>query len=257
MSMSFRATRVSSRAKRGICTSVAAFIGLGAPSAPVVMRMSSVDEPVRVTITSADIRASNEEAAAAHGALVSMWTNELRSAGYRFAAPRLARYRGTTRTSCGIMPGSNASYCYDNNTIYFDDAFLAAQTKITGQVLGTDGDMAAVGIIAHEMGHAVALQLGAVYRSTYQNESIADCLAGAFARQAQTDGSLEPGDLDEAFYAMAAAADPEWRSTGDRRVDARRAAILARDGHGTREQRQANFRRGLTRGGAGCLGELR
>ena len=219
--------------------------------------MSAADEPVRVTITAADIRASNEEAAAAHGALVSMWSAELRAVGARFAAPRLVRYRGTTRTSCGVMPGSNAAYCFDNNTIYFDDAFLAAQTKITGQVLGTDGDMAAVGIIAHEMGHAVAMQLGAIERSTFRNEQVADCLAGAFARQEQTDGSLEAGDLDEAFYAMAAAADPEFARSGDRRVDARRAAVLARHGHGTREQRQSAFRSGLQRGPGGCLAELR
>jgi uncharacterized protein len=234
----------------------AALVALGGRVTPVVT-YTLADEPVRIPLTTADIRASTEEAAAAHGALVSMWTNELRSAGYRFAAPRLARYRGTTRTSCGIMPGSNASYCYGNNTIYFDDAFLAAQTKIIGQRLGTDGDMAAVGIIAHEMGHAVAMQIGAIHRSTFKNEQVADCLAGSFARQAQRDGSLEDGDLDEAFSAMAAAADPVFEPSGNRRVDARRAAILARDGHGTREQRQSAFRTGLQRGGAGCLAELR
>ena len=232
-------------------------LGTSASVSPVVMKMSAVDEPVRVTLTSAEIRASNEEAVAAHGALVSLWTSELRSAGYRFAAPRLVRYRGNTRTSCGIMPGSNAAYCYDNNTIYFDDAFLAAQTKITGRVLGTDGDMAGVGIIAHEMGHAVAMQIGAIHRSTYRNEQIADCLAGAFARHAEADGSLESGDLDEAFYAMAAAADPVFEPTGNRRVDSRRVAILERNGHGTRDQRQSAFRTGLQRGGGGCLAELR
>ena len=215
------------------------------------------DEPVRITLTYADIRATNEEAAAAYGALVNMWTNELRAVGARFAAPRFVRYRGTTRTQCGVMPASNAVYCFNNNTIYYDDAFLAAQAKLTGHELGTDGDMAAVGIIAHEMGHAVAMQLGVISRRTYENEAIADCLAGAFARQAQEDGSLEDGDLDEAFYAMAAAGDPELRTTGDRRVDARRAAILARDGHGTREQRMRNFSRGLTGGGGACLDELR
>jgi predicted metalloprotease len=210
---------------------VALFIALGAPD----------DEPVRLTLTAADIRASNEEAAAAYGALVHMWTNELDRIGERFVAPRFVRYRGATRTRCGVMPASNASYCLNSNTIYFDDAFLAAQTKITGHVLGTDGDMAAVGIIAHEMGHAVAMQLGFISRVSYENEAVADCLAGAFARHAQADGSLEDGDLDEAFYAMAAA--------GDARPGLRNA-------HGTREQRQRNFRRGLNRGGGACLDEL-
>ena len=47
--------------------------------------------------------------------------------------------------------------------------------------------------IAHEMGHAVAIQLGHASRSSYENESVADCLAGAFAKHAQGDGSLEAG----------------------------------------------------------------
>jgi predicted metalloprotease len=82
---------------------------------------------------------------------------------------------------------------------------------------------------------------------------MADCLAGAFARQAREDGSLEPGDLDEAFAAMAAAADPELEPSGNARVDAQQAALLQRSAHGTREQRQLNFRNGLDRGSQGCF----
>jgi hypothetical protein len=215
------------------------------------------DEPVRVTVTANDVRASNEEAAAAYGALVSMWTKEFREIGARFAAPRFVRYRGATRTQCGVMPASNAVYCFNNNTIYYDDVFLAGQAKLTGYALGTDGDMAAVGIIAHEMGHAVAMQLGFRSRVTYENEAVADCLAGAFTKQAGADGSLETGDIDEAFHAMAAAGDPELRPSGDRRLDRRRAAVLARSGHGTRDQRMQNFRSGLLGGGAACMRELR
>lgn len=211
------------------------------------------DEPIRVTLTSRDIAESTNEAAAAHGALVTMWTTELRQIGTPFRAPRLVRYRGATRTSCGVMPANNAAYCFDNNTIYFDDVFLAAQAKLAGHALGTDGDMAAVGIIAHEMGHAVAFQLGYRSRSSYVNERAADCLAGAFARQAERDGSLEDGDVEEAFFAMAAAADPEFESTGNTRLDARRQARLSRQAHGTRDQRQNNFRAGLERGPRACL----
>src|SRR5687767_7264120 len=100
------------------------------------------------------------------------------------------------------------------------------------------------------------MQLGYVSRTSYKNESVADCLAGAFARHAGEDGSLEDGDVDEAFYAMAAFGDPELRPTGDRRLDRRRAAVLARQGHGTREQRTENFRAGLNGGGAACLEAL-
>lgn len=211
------------------------------------------DEPIRVILTSRDIAESTTEAVAAHGALVGMWTSELRRIGSTFRAPRLVRYRGTTLTACGVMPANNAAYCYDNNTIYFDDVFLAAQAKVAGLSLGTDGDMAAVGIIAHEMGHAVAFQLGYRSRSSYENERAADCLAGAFARHAARDGSLEDGDVDEAFFAMAAAADPEL----DRDVSPRDQARLARQAHGTREQRQNNFRDGFEDGPRACLNGLR
>lgn len=206
-----------------------------------------------ITITSADVRASNEELASAYSSLVSMWTAEFRDIGERFATPRLARYRGNIRSVCGTIPAYNAAYCDANNTIYYDEVFLAAQAKITGQALRTDGDMAGVGIIAHEMGHAVTAQLGTRFRSSYSREAAADCLAGAFARHAEREGSLEKGDLDEAFYAMAAAADPELRSTGDERLDARRQRALERDRHGTREQRQQNFRRGYERGSNACV----
>lgn len=40
--------------------------------------------------------------------------------------------------------------------------------------------MAAVGIIAHEIGHAVAIQLAYHSRVTYTNEATADCLAGGW-----------------------------------------------------------------------------
>jgi uncharacterized protein len=219
--------------------------------------LASLADPTPVRVTARDVELSNAKAAAAYDALVSMWTTELKSVGARFAAPDIVRYRGNVRSRCGVIAASNASYCFNSNTIYFDDVFLAAQAKVTGQALGSDGDMAAVGIIAHEMGHAVAFQLGHRARSSYENEAAADCLAGAFARRAQSDGSLEKGDIDEAFFAMAAAADPELEATGNRRIDARRESRLARAAHGTREQRTQNFRSGFEGGGAACLEELR
>jgi predicted metalloprotease len=161
------------------------------------------------------------------------------------------------RTACGVVGPGNAAYCPRANAIYYDEIFLAAQAKRAAMELGTDGDMAAVGVIAHEMGHAVAIQLGAMSRFPYENERAADCLAGAFARQADADGEIEPGDIDEAFFGMAAAGDPTPQLTGDRRAD---RAILVRAqlmGHGTDEQRQENFRRGLEGGPGACLPHFR
>ena len=127
---------------------------------PGAQSFAAADEPIRITLTSRDIAESNQEAAAAYSALRAWWTEELDRIGMPFRAPRIARYRGNTLTACGPVPANNAVYCFNNNTIYFDEVFLAAQTRLAGAALGTDGDMAAVGIIAHEMGHAVAFQLG-------------------------------------------------------------------------------------------------
>jgi predicted metalloprotease len=210
-----------------------------------------------VAVTERDVSASTEKARAAYGALVTMWSDGFARIGAEFARPGLARYRGTVRTSCGPMGPGNAGYCPRDNRIYFDEVFLAAQARRAAGALGTDGDMAAVGVIAHEMGHAVAIQLGYLSRFTYRNESTADCLAGAFTRQADADGSVEPGDVEEAYYGMATAGDPTPRLTGDGRVD---RAILVRAalmGHGTDEQRTANFRRGLDGGPGACLPAFR
>ncbi|HMC57441.1 MAG TPA: neutral zinc metallopeptidase [Gemmatimonadaceae bacterium] len=236
-----------------------ALVLIGAASARHAdpLRFGAVDDGPRLTLTDADVNASTQKAVAAHAALVDMWSAEFRRIGERFDAPRLARYRGTSRSACGMLPASNALYCGRSNTIYFDDVFLASQAKLAGAALGTDGDMAAVGFIAHEMGHAVTEQLGVEFRTPYAMEAAADCLAGAFARHAQQDGSLEQGDLDEAFAAMAAAANPQIGSTGNSRIDARIAARMQRMGHGTRAQRQGNFQAGFEGGGGACVDELR
>src|SRR5918995_625462 len=106
------------------------------------------------------------------------------------------------------------------------------------------------------MGHAVAIQLGFASRVAYENESTADCLAGAFAQHADRTGALEQGDVEEAFFGMAAAADPTPELTGDRRVDRVILSRAARSAHGTKEQRMANFRLGLDRGAGACFDEL-
>jgi predicted metalloprotease len=204
-----------------------------------------------------DVAASNAKVQMAYNSLVAMWSADFARHGERFAPPQLLSYRGAVRTACGIMRPDNAFYCANTNAIYFDELFVARLADAAGQALGTDGDMAAVGVIAHEMGHAVAIQLGADSRIPYENEATADCLAGAFTQQSSKDGSLEAGDLDEAFFGLAAAGDPTPQLTGNRRVDTRilyRASLM---GHGTRDQRLANFNAGYRGGGGACLSALR
>jgi predicted metalloprotease len=212
-------------------------------------------EPV-IEVTARDVAAANQKIGMAYTALVDMWTQQLRQVGVRFVAPRVLRYTGRAVTPCGIVSANNAEYCPSRNAIVYDEVFVAGMAKAAAYSLGTDGDMAAVGIIAHEMGHAVAMQLGHQSRSSYESEATADCLAGAFARQSQHDGTLENGDIDEAFFGMSMAGDPTPEPTGNRRMDALIQARLARQSHGTKDQRMQNFRTGLDGGPGACLEEL-
>ena len=247
---------MKSALRRGALALSLTLAGSATTPTPQSYSPAATPAPAPVRITERDVDASNAKIAAAYRHLTDTWTDAFDQVGERFAPPRLASYRGYTRTSCGVMPANNAVYCPSRNSIYFDEVFVAAQAKAAAQELGTDGDMAAIGIIAHETGHAVALQLGYRSRFTYDNEKVADCLAGAFARDADRDGALEKGDVEDAFFGMAAAADPDPTLTGNARVDRRIIARQALMGHGTREQRQANFRAGLESGPAVCIPQL-
>jgi predicted metalloprotease len=227
-----------------------------AAAAPVTPVARTAPSDV-TSVTAADVEASNQKVAMAYGSLVQMWGTAFADVGARFARPDIVRYRSAVRTPCGVMRSGNAGYCIGDNTIYYDDVFVAGQAKAAARQLGTDGDMAAVGVIAHEMGHAVAMQLGHMWRESYRNEAVADCLAGAFAKEADRKGEIEAGDVDEAFYGMASAGDPTPQLTGDNRVDRAILVRAARMGHGTEEQRVGNFRAGLEKGAGVCLAEFR
>lgn len=210
-----------------------------------------------IRLTQADVDASNAKVRMAYGALARMWTSDFHRIGQEFVVPDIARYRSAFYSPCGVIGTNNAQYCPTDNTIFYDDIFVAGLAKQTSAALGTDGDMAALGVIAHEMGHAVALQLGFDSPRSYDNEAVADCLAGAFAQQSKKDGSLEPGDEQEAFYGMSMGGDPTPQPTGNERVDRRIRARLAAMGHGTKEQRMDNFKSGLEGGPGACLPDFR
>ena len=237
----------------GLAFVLSAAVAFDAAAKPV----SPTPVPPYADVTAEDIAASNAKLASAYDALVAMWGADFKHLGAAFTPPAVARYRGNVRTSCGIMSANNAAYCPQRNTIYFDEVFVARQAKAAAQSLGSDGDMAGIGIIAHEMGHAVAIQLGEDSYIPYENEAAADCLAGAFTQRASKDGTLEKGDLEEAFFGLAAAGDPTPEYTGNRRIDRQISMRAAMLGHGTRDQRLSNFRAGFNGGAGACLSAFR
>jgi len=244
---------------RGRAAALAIFVSLAAPASAAnaaTAPSSPARDATRVELTERDVAASNQKIRAAYSDLVTMWRDGFAQLRERFATPRLLRYRGAARSACGVMQPNNAAYCPLENAIYYDEVFVAAQAKSAALELGTDGDMAGIGVIAHEMGHAVAIQLGYDSPVAYENESAADCLAGAFSEHADRNGSLERGDVEEAFFGMAAAADPTPELTGNRRVDRVILTRAARMAHGSKEQRQANFRSGFEGGAGACFDQL-
>jgi predicted metalloprotease len=238
-------------------TLTVALLAVAGAVLPTTLLASAAPVAAAADVTETDIAASNAKVNAAYGALVSLWRQRFADLGLRFAPPALLAYRGTTRTACGVMSANNAAYCAALNAVYFDEAFLARLAGAASRQLGTDGDMAAIGVIAHEMGHAVVVQLGASSRIPYENEAAADCLAGVFTEESARDGSLEAGDLEEAFFGLAAAGDPTPELTGDRRLDTRILRRASMVGHGTREQRLASFRAGYENGASVCVDALR
>src|SRR5215475_1546344 len=137
---------------------LAALTGVVPMSSAIAAEIGEPGDPrvPSIRVTQRDVDASNRKIAMAYGALADMWSKEFNRIGERFYTPRILRYDGGGFTACGYIGPDNAMYCSRDNTVYYDEVFVAGMQKAAANEVGTDGDMAAVGIIAHEVGHAVA-----------------------------------------------------------------------------------------------------
>lgn len=205
------------------------------------------------------------KAAAATSALESAWKGLFPDPWKRWAdMPQAFVFRGVVETGCGrLMPG-NAHYCSIDNRVYFDEAFLTQITNHAAGMLGTDGDYAGIVVLAHEFGHAIrhkedadacrdarAQKTGAglcnrpIWDGEYPREAQADCFAGAITRRFQAQGLLDPGDIEEARWALAWSADDPG-TTKDI------LSVLAMAGHGDAGSRIRHFEAGLRGGFSAC-----
>jgi predicted metalloprotease len=104
------------------------------------------------------------------------------------------------------MGANNAFFCSGDNTIYYDQDFMAARMKAAAAALHSDGDYAPVVILAHEWGHAAGYWYGQKNRQfswqTFAGEQLADCLAGVVTRSAERAGKLATGDVAEAEFTI-------------------------------------------------------
>jgi len=164
--------------------------------------------------------------------------------GYKDA--RLVVFRNSTHSACGVATEAvGPFYCPRDREVYIDLGFYDELRRR----FGAPGDFAQAYVIAHEIGHSVQDQLGLLHdqrRDSVKIELQADCLAGAWAQDAERRGELEPGDLSEALNAAT--------QIGDDMIQRREQGYVQPETftHGTSQQRRESFQAGHDGGPAAC-----
>jgi len=193
--------------------------------------------------------------AAVLGGTEDVWTTVFQQSGAQYQKPRLVLFRGAVPTACGTgQSAMGPFYCPGDQKVYIDLSFY---DTLKSQ-LGAPGDFAQAYVIAHEVGHHVQNLMGLtdqmeqarrrVSQREYNALSVrlelqADCFAGIWAHHNhKTNQIIEPGDIDEALRAAAA--------IGDDALQKKSQGMVVPDSftHGTSEQRQRWFHKGLETG---------
>jgi predicted metalloprotease len=134
--------------------------------------------------------------------LNAFWQRAFGAVGTTYRAPIVTTLEVPVVTSCGPAgPESLAFYCPAEEAIYYAPVGLEAHRRRIG-------DFAPVVVLAHEWGHHLQTVLGIAPSPRNTFELQADCLAGAYARDAGKRGLLDPGDITEAVAMAATAGDP-------------------------------------------------
>ena len=184
-----------------------------------------------------------------------VWTEIFAQQGRRYVAPKLVLFTGATKSACGLgQAAMGPFYCPADQKAYIDLSFYD-QMRTRFQA---PGDFAQVYVIAHEIGHHVQNLLGISGKVHHMKQQVgaaeanalsvrlelqADCLAGVWATRAdRASNIIEAGDIEEALNAASAIGD----DTLQRR--SRGTVVPESFTHGTSEQRQRWFRKGLDTG---------
>lgn len=227
---------------------------LGVDVSPL-LEGQSVSTGTPAEITALD-RAAGEFVSVTLADTEEVWTNVFRDQLNRpYTPPVLVLFSGATPSPCGNASGATGPfYCPLDRKLYLDTAFFATLER----QLGAGGDFAAAYVVAHEVGHHVQDELGILAKTTdirrqlseaqanevsVRVELQADCLAGIWARQASENfGTIQPGDFEEALQAARQIGDDTLQRNAGQRPMPHTFT------HGTSEQRQRWFARGLQSG---------
>jgi predicted metalloprotease len=193
--------------------------------------------------------------AAVLGGTEDVWITIFQQSGAQYQKPRLVLFRGAVPTACGTgQSAMGPFYCPGDQKVYIDLSFYDTLKR----QLGAPGDFAQAYVIAHEVGHHVQNLMGLtdqveqarrrVSEREYNALSVrlelqADCFAGIWAHHNhKTNAILEPGDVEEALRAAAAIGDDALQRKSQGQV------VPDSFTHGTSEQRQRWFHKGLETG---------
>jgi uncharacterized protein len=183
------------------------------------------------------------------------WSEVFSRMNRSYENPRLVLYSGFTSSACGTARSAvGPFYCPGDRRVYLDlDFFRELRDRFHAS-----GDFAEAYVIAHEVGHHVQNLLGVMDRVERQRQQAdkasanalsvrlelqADCLAGVWARQADSARHiLEAGDIEQGINAASA--------VGDDRLQMQAQGYVVPESftHGSSAQRVGWFKRGLRAG---------
>jgi predicted metalloprotease len=170
------------------------------------------------------------------------WAKQIPS----YQKTRLVLFTDAIDSACGTATAAvGPFYCPIDHKVYIDLAFYDDLRR----EFGAPGDFAQAYVIAHEVGHHVQNQAGLLNQGDVDQVDVelqADCLAGAWAKDAQARSELELGDIDEALNAASQIGDDTIQRKTSGRVQPETWT------HGSAAQRSSAFRKGLDGGARAC-----
>jgi predicted metalloprotease len=179
--------------------------------------------------------------------------------GSQYADIKTVKFSGSTDSGCGRASSAMGPfYCPNDQRVYLDTSFM--DDMLTGQLGAEGGPFALAYVIAHEYGHHIEDQLGFLGQIRTQQgprsdsvkiELMADCLAGMWAKDAQSTTDvlgqtiitdLTQDDIARAINAAQAVGDDRIQQQSSGRVNPEQWT------HGSSAQREHWFNVGLKEG---------